>query len=139
MKFRSPLSQFDKKTSNINSLGLLILRLCAAIPMLAFHGFPKLKNFTYLTENFSDPIGLGPFLSISLAVFAEFICAFLLSLGLFTRFSSFCLFFTMAVAYFVVHGEAPFGKKELAFVYGAMYLAIIFTGPGKFSIDKSLK
>jgi putative oxidoreductase len=45
----------------------------------------------------------------------------------------------MSVAFFIVHGQDPFNKKELAFAYLLSYLAIFFVGPGKFSIQEIFK
>ena len=43
--------------------------------------------------------------------------------------------FTMGIAYFVVHSSAPFGEKELSFIYLTIFSILLFTGAGKFSID----
>ena len=45
----------------------------------------------------------------------------------------------MAVAAFVVHGADPFAAKELSLIYLFIYAALVFTGPGKFSIDYLLR
>jgi len=42
----------------------------------------------------------------------------------------------MLVAAGMVHLSDPFGKKEKALLYLAMFIAIILLGPGKYSIDK---
>jgi putative oxidoreductase len=72
-------------------------------------------------------------------VFAEVVCAFFITIGLFSRAAAIPLIFTMAVAAFLVHGSDPFSGKELALSYLAAYAAILVAGPGKFSIDQSLK
>jgi hypothetical protein len=43
---------------------------------------------------------------------------------------------TMAVAAFLAHSGDPFGKKELALIYLVISIALIFTGPGKYALDK---
>ena len=48
---------------------------------------------------------------------------------------AFPLMITMVVAAFVVHGADPFGKKELALLYGAGALTLMLTGAGRLSID----
>jgi putative oxidoreductase len=40
-----------------------------------------------------------------------------------------------AVAAFVQHGQDPFARKELALVYAVPLLALLFTGPGRYSLD----
>jgi putative oxidoreductase len=62
----------------------------------------------------------------------------LLILGLGTRLAAMPLAFTMMVALFVVHAEDPWKVKELAAVYLGVYLALILTGPGDFSLDRRL-
>lgn len=138
MKKFAILSQFDKPGSKINDLGILTIRIAVGAVMLLEHGLPKLKNFTYLSQNFPDPIGVGSYISVSLAIFSELFCSIFLIVGLFTRFNALMLFATMAVAFFIQHGSDPFKAKELAFLYGIMYLALIFTGSGKYSVDKMI-
>jgi putative oxidoreductase len=41
----------------------------------------------------------------------------------------------MVVAFFVVHGGAPFATKELSFIYLAAFILLFITGPGKYSFD----
>ena len=118
-------------------IGLLILRLLAGGSMLT-HGFPKLLKVLEGNFQFGDPVGLGPEISLILAVFAEFVCSILLILGLTTRFALIPLFITMAVAFFIVLGADAFNAKELPFFYMGVYISLFFTGPGKFSIDKVL-
>ena len=43
---------------------------------------------------------------------------------------------TMLVAAFVVHASDPIGTKEKALFYAIAFLALAFTGAGKYSIDR---
>ena len=122
-----------------NDIGILILRLTSGGFMLT-HGVPKLmKFFSDVPIKFADPLGVGIVASLVLAVFSEFICAIALMLGFKTRFCSIMLAVTMVVAAFVVHFADPFGRKEKAIMYLSIYVALIFTGGGAFSIDKLMK
>lgn len=116
-------------------IGLFILRLVAGGTMLLSHGWGKLQNFSTLVEHFPDPIGLGPSISLALAVFAEVFCAFAIVIGLATRFAAGPLVILMTVAVFLIHSADPWAKKELAFMYWGVFGALILTGPGKFSVD----
>lgn len=124
---------------NGSDLGLLILRLGAGGLMLT-HGLPKLmKLFAGGEIQFADPIGLGATVSLILAVFAEVVCSILIVLGLKTRLACVPSAFTMGVAAFVVHFSDPWGRKEKAILFLVMYVALLFTGPGKLSVDAKLK
>lgn len=119
---------------------LLILRVWLGLTMAVNHGWGKLVNFGDMATKFADPLGVGPTVSLSLAVFAEVVCAVLLALGLFTRFAAVVLTVLMAVAFFVAHDaklSGP-GNGEVAFLFLAGFVAIFFAGPGRFSIDRKL-
>ncbi len=118
------------------SIGLLVLRLAFGGSMLVAHGWGKLQMLTSgKADTFGDPLGLGPSVTLMLAVFAEFVCSVLIVLGLATRLAALPLIATMATAFFVVHAADPFQRKELALVYLAAFLALAFTGPGRYSLD----
>lgn len=80
-------------------------------------------------------MGLGTQISLGLVVFAEFFCAILLILGLFTRLAAIPLIVTMLVAITMAHGNDIFDKAQLPFVLLAGFIAIFILGPGKISID----
>ncbi|MGB3547994.1 MAG: DoxX family protein [Saprospiraceae bacterium] len=116
-------------------LASLLIRLAIAGLMLT-HGWPKLNQLLAGGEiQFADPLGLGPGISLGLAVFAEFFCSILLALGLFTRLALLPLISTMLVAAFITHGGDPLGKKELALLYLLIYLLLLAVGPGRYSLD----
>lgn len=121
------------------SLGLLILRLVAGGLMVFAHGWGKLVGFSEKAEKFADPIGLGGTASLGLAVFAEVFCAIAIVVGFATRVASIPLITTMAVAAFVVHGNAPIKEGEMALIYGAAFALLLFTGAGSFSIDNLMR
>lgn len=118
-------------------LGLLMMRLFAGGAMLS-HGYPKFQKVLSGNFEFGDPLGIGPEASLILTVFAEFICSALIILGLTTRFALIPLIITMLVAFFIVHGADDFNTKELSFLYLGMYLTLFLSGPGKFSVDRTL-
>jgi putative oxidoreductase len=75
-----------------------------------------------------------------MAVFGEVVCAALLVLGLFTRFAALVLIILMSVAFFMVHQRVLSGpgSGELAFIYLAGFVALLFGGGGLFSLDRKL-
>ncbi len=121
--------------SNTSNISLLLTRLIIGGFMLT-HGYGKLLMLIGGEPiQFPDPIGIGATASLVLAVLAEFFCSLLLMLGLVTRVSAFTLLINMAVAAFVFHANDGFGMKELALLYGTVYLLLLIAGPGKYSAD----
>lgn len=128
-------------SDNAFGFAMLLLRLGAGGLMLVNHGWGKLQNFSSLTSQFGDPIGLGPTVSAALTTFAEFFCAAFIVLGLFTRLAAIPLVIVMGVAFFIVHKSqyAPGpGSGELALLYLACFLTLLFAGPGKYSVDRMI-
>lgn len=117
----------------------LLLRLTFGLTMLLSHGMPKLLNFSAQMNHFPDPLGLGNSLSLGLAIFAEVICAALITVGLFTRLAAIPLTITMVVAVFIFHAGDPWSKMELGLMYALGYVCIFLLGPGKFSLDYVLR
>ncbi|MCB1228528.1 MAG: DoxX family protein [Verrucomicrobiales bacterium] len=118
--------------------GLLLLRLALGLTMLLNHGWGKLTSFSQKSGSFPDPLGMGSQLSMGLAVFAEVVCAALLVVGFLTRFAALNLAITMAVAFFAVHKMVLTGEHsgELALVYLAGFVTLLFTGSGKFAFER---
>ena len=119
----------------LQDLGLLLVRLLSGGMMLT-HGIPKIGRL--IGEGpvkFADPFGLGPEISLMMAIFAEVVCAILIIIGLKTRLATIPLMITMLVAAFYAHWDDPFGDKELSLVYFTAYLGILILGSGKYAID----
>ena len=116
-------------------VALLVFRTAIGGMMLT-HGLPKAQRIFTGNWNFSDPIGLGPELSLFLAAFAEAGCSILIILGLWTRLASIPLIITMAVAAFIRHAPDPFSSKERALLYLFAFILLAFFGSGKYSLDR---
>ena len=114
--------------------GLLVLRVVAASFMLT-HGWPKLQKIFAGDWTFADPIGVGQGPSLLLAALAEFGGSVLVLVGWKARWAAIPVVFTMLVAGIVVHANDPWARKELAFLYGTIYAAVVFLGPGRYSVD----
>lgn len=100
------------------------------------HGIPKLQRILSGEMKFGDPLGLGPEVSLVLAVFAEFFCSVFILLGLGTRLATIPLIVTMGVAAFIVHGDDPFNRKEMALLYLVAFLVLLLSGGGNYSLDR---
>lgn len=139
--------------ATLESIGLLILRLGMG-GYMATHGWGKLQMLINgQADQFGDPIGLGPGLSLFLVTVAEFFCALAIVPGLATRLAAIPPVLAMAVAAFVAHGGDPWtmseaaqlffageseswASKEPALIFLTGFLTLIFTGAGRFSLDE---
>ena len=118
----------------------LLLRLAFGGLML-LHGIPKVtKLFStpFAEIRFADPLGFGSGISLILTVIAELLFATFVLIGLRTRYATFPLIFTMAVAALVVHAGDPLKDREMALLYLTGYIAIAMLGGGKYSVDSLL-
>ncbi len=134
------------------SSGLLILRVGVGGYLLS-HGWGKLQMLLAGEfATFGDPIGIGPVPSLALITFAEFLCSLLVILGLATRFAAVPVVIAMGTAALAVHGADPWSmetaakaffagtsktwfSKEPALLFLIPFLALVFTGAGRFSLD----
>jgi putative oxidoreductase len=118
------------------SVALFIFRVGVASLMMVQHGLDKLKTFSSKSARWPDPFGVGHPTSLSLTIFAEFFCAAFIILGLFTRLAAIPLVVAMGVALFVANHGRFFGPGENAGLFLICFLAILITGPGRFSLDR---
>tara|TARA_Y100001970_G_scaffold117992_1_gene146569 strand:+ start:289 stop:732 length:444 start_codon:yes stop_codon:yes gene_type:complete len=134
---------FKKKLfANSVDWALLLIRIIPSFYLFYYHGYKKILGGTstweWLGEAVMPLIGIkfgyiffGFFAALSEAVFTWFV-----ALGLFTRFSSLLIIITMAFAglFHLFDGE----NAELAFIYLTIYIFILITGPGRYSLDRNL-
>lgn len=125
----------SKYSDNTISFSLLLLRLSLGGLMIP-HGYKKLMNFATKSSGFTDPFQMGGPASMCLTIFAEFFCAIFIVLGLMTRLACIPLIIAMGVAVFYSHNGQVFGDGETAALYLAGFIALLFTGPGKISMDR---
>lgn len=115
------------------SVFILLLRIFFGV-MLMIHGIDKMSNFSYLSQTFPDVLGFGSYMSLMLAIFAEFCCSMFLIAGLLVRVMILPMIVTMAVAFFDVH-DAMLPEGELALVYLVVFIILYIVGPGRYSLD----
>ena len=121
----------------LSSIGLLILRIGLAGAMLP-HAFSKVSlALNGNSANFLNPLGIGSATSLYLSLFAELICSLLIAFGIFTRLAATVLAVNMCVAilYWINGGQGWNAQMELPTLYLIGYVAIIFCGAGKYSLD----
>ena len=128
---------------NFPDIGLLLLRIWVGLIGI-FHGAQKLfgafngsgiSGFTQFLADKNVPL---PTLSAYMAGSAEFFGGILIAVGFFTRFASFLFAFTMAVAIATTFNGAfdnRDGGLEFQALIGIACLTLMFSGPGKYSIQ----
>ena len=131
----------SRYSDNALSFGLFLLRIAMGGLMIPV-GYNKLTGFAKMKGFFPDPFHIGSTTSLGLVVFAEFFCAVLIVLGLLTRFATIPLIITMLVVVIYVNKGVltggQFGEKMIPVLFLSGYLTLLFTGPGKFSLDRSI-
>lgn len=129
------------KLETLKDVPPLLIRLVLAY---GFYGPATMKwgNINGIAEWFA---GMGipfPGLNAYLAASTEMAAVILLPLGLATRFISIPLMFTMVVAIVTVHlgngFEAGNNGFEIPLYYLIMLTVLLFSGPGKYSVDNLL-
>jgi putative oxidoreductase len=119
----------------LQDLGLLAIRLLSGGMMLT-HGIPKFDRlFGEGPVKFADPFGLGPEISLGMVLFAEVGCSLLVMLGFKTRWATLPLLFTMLMASFYAHAADPFSDKELSLLFFTLFLSVLISGGGRYSVD----
>lgn len=116
---------------------------------MAFYGLHKLQGFEKMAASdfwmkHVNLFGLTGKAPLALTIFAELFCSIFLILGLFTRLSLipllFCMgFIVVVLGKFEIVSNGDKGMElNSAFTYFIIYLALFFTGAGKYSIDHFL-
>lgn len=114
----------------------LVLRLVAAFSIAFAHGWPKVGML--LGDDpvrFINPFGIGMAATLTIVMFAEFICAVFVALGLFTRLTLIPLLINMTYLVFIHHISDGFRSQELPLLFLSIWVAIMLLGPGKYSLD----
>jgi putative oxidoreductase len=131
------LKRFLYSEENI-ALGLLALRIGIGIAFV-LHGFPKLfmGGAVGLAKGLAAtgiPGGLG---AAYLAGMAEFFGGIALILGMLTRPAAAIMAFNMVVALiFHLNKGDSFITYSHAIESGVVFIALLISGPGKFSLDR---
>jgi putative oxidoreductase len=126
-------TKIDSKSANI---GLLLLRVCAGLTMAFGHGLGKLPPSDGFIGMIQGKMGLPlPTLMAWLAGLGEFLGGLFMAIGIMTRPSALFMAAVMFMAVFNFHLADPFAAKEKGLLFFIIGLTVVFTGPGKFSLD----
>ena len=122
-------------TRRWNDSAILFIRIFIGAMMLT-HGIGKIQQYDYLVNSFPDPLGIGSATSFTLITIAEVGFSMAIIIGLFTRLSALGLAFGMFVATFIAFPDKSFTDGELSFVYMGIYIFLIISGGGGYSLDR---
>ena len=120
-----------------HNVALLFLRLGFGI-LMAYHGYQKISHFQQTEGFMMDFMGMGKSVTTGLVIFAELFCSILLIIGLFTRLACVPLIILTVVIVFKATNADFFGKAELPTLYLTAFVALLFTGAGKWSVDNMI-
>lgn len=129
-----------RQKENLLHTGLLILRIGIGISIF-FHGLPKItggpETWTSIGGTMSlVGINFAPTFWGFMAAFAETVGGILFALGLFFRPATLLLIGTMVMAMIVHLSQGDdFMKYGHALDLLIVFVAALFTGPGKYSFD----
>ena len=116
-------------------VSLLILALRVFFGVLFFtHGLDKMINFNTLSETYPSVLGLGSYMTLMVSIFCEFACSLFLIAGLMERIVLLPMIASMAVAFFDIH-DGMFPEGELSLIYLILFVVLLLTGPGRYSVD----
>ena len=117
-------------------IALLIARVSIGVMMIYGHGLPKLKRLRAGEPGpFFSVLGMDQKLSLKLAAFSEIFFSFFLIIGFATRVMAIPLALTMLIAAFHALKSEPYLKKELSLLFLLVYVIIILSGAGRYSVD----
>lgn len=133
---------FFEKNSEV---GHVILRVGLGLTSLFLRGISQLAGGPARYEELGGAmenlgIGFAPVFWGFMAAFTEAAGGLLLVLGLFVRPACVLLVFTMLVASLqgLVNNGTLMGARAHPFELGIAYLALLFLGAGKYSLDRKL-
>ncbi|SHM13536.1 DoxX family protein [Phytopseudomonas punonensis] len=118
---------------------LLFLRVSASLLLLVVHGLPKLLNLQTEMTKIEDPLGLGPVVTLSFAVFAEVLCPLLIALGLFTRLACLPILAVLGVSLALVHPEWSLADGQFAWLLAIIFVTLLIGGAGHLALGRNLR
>ena len=117
--------------------GLLVLRVFAGLSLALAHGLGKIPPSPQFQSSV-ESLGL-PAQMAWLSAAAETVGGVGLAAGLATRVMGLIVAGNLSVAAFLQHANDPYGRKELALLFLATAICFLFTGGGRFSLDRIIK
>ncbi|SDT31248.1 putative oxidoreductase [Pseudomonas asplenii] len=117
------------------ALGLLFMRVSAAVFLLWVHGLPKLLHYSTELQNIEDPFHLGANLTLMLAIFAEVFCPLLIIVGVLVRLACLPILSVLLVALVFVHPEWTIAEGQFAWLLLILFTSLFIAGPGRLALN----
>jgi len=111
--------------------GLFFLRLTGCLLLLYVHGLPKVFHFSEELTHIEDPFGLGPWMSLLPAIFAEVICPLFILIGVFARLACLPIIGVLLVAMLFVHPGWSIAEGQFGWLLLIIFTTLAITGPGE--------
>ena len=132
------IRSFERWSARRANLGLLLLRLAVGVH-LVYMTQDNVRSWERLLE-FRDFLAhhgfMFPLACAMLSVAAQFVGGGLLALGLYTRVAGLLVAINFAVAIWMVVGKQAYPAAFPALMLVAAALCLMFTGPGRWSLDR---
>lgn len=114
--------------------GLFFLRLTGCLLLLYVHGLPKVFHFSEELTRIEDPFGLGPYMSLLPAIFAEVICPLFILAGVFTLPACLAVIGVLLVAMVFVHPDWSMAEGQFGWLLLIIFTTLAITGPGRWRL-----
>ncbi len=114
--------------------GLFFLRLTGCLLLLYVHGLPKVFHFSEELTRIEDPFGLGPWMSLLPAIFAEVICPLFILIGVFARLACLPIIGVLLVAMLFVHPGWSIAEGQFGWLLLIIFTTLAITGPGQWRL-----
>jgi putative oxidoreductase len=119
--------------------GLFFLRLTGSLLLLYVHGLPKVFHFSEELTRIEDPFGLGPYMSLLPAIFAEVFCPLFIIAGVATRLACVPIIVVLLVAMLAVHPDWSIAEGQFGWLLLIIFTTLLLTGPGSWRIRRTAK
>lgn len=117
--------------------GIFLLRLNCALMLIITNS--KYSYLSLINLNFLNEAGNVISYMTCVQIYVELILIILVIVGLFMRFALLILIILKLFNIFTFFEEITILEIELTFLNILFYTALLFTGPGKYSIDRLVK
>lgn len=118
---------------------LLLLRLWVGFGLFYKHGLEKILHFSMMQEHFPNLFHLGSTTALVFSLLSDSICSLLVILGLVTRLAALLIVINLVVVFgYFHHFTVTQDHSELVFLYLGVFLTLLVSGPGKYSLDHTL-